>query len=304
MKKNSFTRMAALLLAMVLMISIFPVSAVAAEKSLSIIGGRGQSSNKTTTGDDWENNILSSSGLDAFKKDRSRILSVTFLDTLYDAPATTWYLGKGGSKYVQGWVEYEGKNIHVYIAAEGGMNAELCAEGFFKDCSNLEEINFNGAFHTEEVESMKDMFKGCAKLKYVDIETLDTSKVKNMKQMFRDCKALEELDLSEFDTAKVTDMSCMFSTCIGLEELDLSSFDTSKVTNMSYMFSGCKNLEYVNTSSFNTSKVTNMSYMFRWCTNLSKLDLGGWDFSRVTKYNHFMNPDVYVDGRPWKKLFD
>ena len=301
-----------MLLALLVLVSVFPISAFAAEnlkndnagvKKLSIIGGTNPKKDTVAEGD-WENNILSVSGLNAFKKDRSRILSVTFLDSLYDAPATTGYLGKGGSKYVQGWVEYEGKNIHIYIAAEGGMSAELCAEGFFEDCENLEEINFNGAFHTEKVESMKNMFNGCEKLQFIDIETLDTSKAKNMQQMFRNCKSLEELDLSQFDTSNVTNMNAMFSTCIKLEELDLSSFDTSKVTNMSYMFSGCKNLEYVNTSSFNTSKVTNMSYMFRWCTNLARLDLSGWDFSRVTKYSNFMNPNVNVDGRPWKKLFD
>lgn len=315
MKKNVFRKIVTLLLAMVLLVSLVPVSALAAEslgnhsvsnKKLSIIGGTSQKddSNDTGSGNDWENNILSKSGLDAFKKDKSRILSVTFLDSLYDAPSTTWHLGKGGSKYVQGWVEYEGKNIHIYIAADGGMSAELCCEGFFEGCDNLVEVNFNGAFHTDNVESMKNMFNGCEKLELVDIETLDTSKVENMYQMFRDCSNLEELDMSNFDTANVKNMSCMFSSCASLQELDLSSFDTAKVTNMSYMFSGCKNLEYVNTSSFNTSKVTNMSYMFRWCTNLSRLDLGGWDFSRVRKYSNFLNPGTTVDGRAWEKLFD
>ena len=248
---------------------------------------------------------MSSSGLDAFKRDRTRILSVTFYDTfdyVPDDPNAVYYLGTNSSQRVRGWIYYEGKNIHLNIAAEGGVNVKLCAEGFFDGCENLQSIYFNNAFHTEEATSMRNMFNGCSNLTYADISQLDTSNVTDMFQMFRDCSSMKDLYVLNFDTSKVTNMSCMFSTCLGLEYLDLSGFDTSNVTNMSYMFSACKNIRAIY-NNFNTSKVTNMTHMFRWCDMLETLPISSWDFSRVTKYDNFMNDGITVDGIPWEDLF-
>ena len=42
---------------------------------------------------------------------------------------------------------------------------------------------------------MEGMFRGCAKLKELDLQTFDTAQVENMKWIFFRCRRLEELDL-------------------------------------------------------------------------------------------------------------
>ena len=253
--------------------------------------------------DRWKSNLLTTKPMEVFGFDKELIGSVTFLDNLDTAPRNAWSVGKGASSRVKAWVEWQDSRANIYIAAKGGVNGELCAEALFEDCTNLVEVRFGGAFHTETAKSMRNMFHGCQNLKYVDLETLDTSSVTNMYQMFRDCMELEQVDVSNFDTSKVTNMSCMFSTCNNLTELDLSAFDTGKVTNMSYMFSACRRLENVDVSRFNTSRVTNMEGMFRWCSVLEEPDLSKWDISRVTNYSGFMNEGMTINGQPWKNFF-
>lgn len=254
--------------------------------------------------DRWKSNLMTAEPMEIFGIQKKELVnSVTFLDSTAYAPEKPWNLGKDSSPRVLGWVEWVDSKAEVYFAADGGINGELCTEGMFAEYPQLREIHFNGAFHTENATSMKNMFYGCENLRWVDVETLDTSNVTTMYQMFRNCYALEELDLSNFNTAKVTDMYCMFSTCYSLEKLDLGSFDTSRVTNMGYMFSACRALEDVNVSSFNTSRVTNMEGTFRWCYALYELDLSHWDVRRVTNHASFMEDGSYICGQPWKQFF-
>lgn len=255
-------RILAMTLLLTLMLSaVLPVTALA-------------DSNKSQR---WQSNVLAADPLTTLVKKKEKIISVTFLDTLEDAPEYTRYLGKGSSPRVQGWVEWNSGYADVYIAAKGGINAKNACYELFRDCKNLEYIDFNNAFHTDEVTTMQGMF--------------------------RDCKALEELDVSSFNTENVTSMNSMFSTCTNLKELDLSNFDTSKVRNMAYMFSCCRNLETVDVSSFDTSRVTRMEVMFRWCSVLEEPDLSGWNVSRVKDYSKFMDDNMYINGEPWKKFF-
>lgn len=257
-----------------------------------------------STEDTWKENVLVEKPLDAMITDKASIDTVTFLDTLENAPKWTWYLGEAGNrKGVQGWIEWEDGQGHVYIAAEGGINGKDACVELFKDCGDLKEVNFNGAFHTEEAESMTDMFYKCYELEKVDLQNLNTSNVKSMYQMFRECASLKTLDLSKMDTSKVESMYCMFSTCQKLEELDLSSFNTANVTNMGYMFSACTELKQVNVRSFDTSKVYNMEGMFRWCNKLEDYDFSGWDVSRVTHCNGFLNDGMKINGRNWENFF-
>lgn len=225
--------------------------------------------------EEWEKNVLRKDPLKRMAKDE-KILTVTFLDSTEDAPKDPAYLGQGKPKNVLGWIEWENGMANVFIAADGGINAKYCFE-LFRGCNNLVEINFNGAFHTDNATSMQGMFRSCEKL--------------------------EELDLQDFNTSKVTSMSSMFYACAALEELDLTSFDTAKVTNMSSMFAGCENLVSVDVTSFDTAKVTTMAVMFRWCNALEDFDFSGWDVSKVKKYDKFMNEDMRIDGQAWEKFF-
>ena len=253
---------------------------------------------------EWKDNVLVDHPLDLMTGKKETIVTVTFLDTLENAPKWPWHLGPIGNRDgVQGWIEWKDGQGHAYIAAEGGINGKNACAELFKECEDLKEVYFNGAFHTEEAESMVEMFYKCYDLEKVDLQNLNTSNVKSMYQMFRECASLKTLDLSKMDTSKVESMYCMFSTCQKLEELDLSSFNTANVTNMGYMFSACTELKRVNVSSFDTSKVYNMEGMFRWCNKLEDYDFSGWDVSRVILCNGFLNDGMKINGRNWENFF-
>lgn len=253
---------------------------------------------------EWKDNVLVDHPLEVMTSKRSTIVTVTFLDTLENAPKWPWYLGTRGNRdSVLGWIEWKDGQGHAYIAAEGGINGkEACAE-LFMEYDALREVNFNGAFHTEEAESMVNMFYKCYDLEKVDLQNLNTSNVKSMYQMFRSCASLKSLDLSKMDTSRVETMYCMFSTCQELEELDLSSFNTANVTNMGYMFSACTALKRVNVSSFDTSGVAYMEGMFRWCNKLEEYDFSNWDVSNVTHFSGFLNAGMEINGRDWEHFF-
>lgn len=252
----------------------------------------------------WEDNLLTKETFAVFDMDLERIESVTFLDTLKDAPEYTWYMGKYANKNVQAWFTWENGIGQAYFAAEGGINGKDAAEGLFKDLVNLKEVNFNGAFHTEQAESFREMFYGCENLETVDLSTLDTSNVTTMREMFRDCHRLKEIDVSSFDTSKVTMLYAMFSNCLTLKKLDLSAFDTANVTNIGYMFSACSGLEEVNVSTWDTSKVNYMEGTFLWCDKLQEPDLDSWKVDNVRIYRDFMNRGAKIDGQDWKLFFN
>jgi len=251
----------------------------------------------------WEANVLTEKPFEVFDTDLTRIESVTFLDTLKDAPANAWYMGPYASSCVQAWFTWENGIGQAYIAAEGGINGKDATEAMFKGLTNLKEVNFNGALHTEQSESMREMFSGCENLKTVDLSTLDTSNVTTMREMFRKCYRLEELDVSGFDTAKVESMYAMFSECLTLEKLDLTAFDTANVRNMGYMFSSCVSLEEVDVSTWDTTKVSYMEGTFLWCDQLKDLDLSNWNVANVEIYAGFMNRNALLHGKNWKLFF-
>lgn len=181
-----------------------------------------------------------------------------------------------GSGDVCMWAEDIGGKYVLYIAAEGGVWAPKDSRELFSYCENLETIEFNGAFHTENTENMRAMFLQCSSMTDLDVSCFDTSQVTDMGWMFSQCSALTELDVSGFETGKVTDMSDMFADCAGVTELDVSGFDTGCAVSISGMFAGCRSLRTIDVSSFDTSQVTDMSYMFADCPNLTALELSGF----------------------------
>ena len=217
-------------------------------------------------------------GSDVARKD---ILSITFLDALDTMPPNAWDVSADRNGYVMAWVEPVSGGYNLYIGGEGGVMANEDASYLFANYSNLNEINFNHSFHTEQVTNMAAMFYECSGLTRLNLTNFDTSNVTDMFQMFWGCDNLTLLDLRNFDTSKVETMQGMFSGCSGLTSLEVSSFDTSNVSNMGGMFSHCSGLTSLDVSNFNTSKVTQMKGMFFSCTGLTSLDLSSFDTSRV-----------------------
>ncbi len=254
----------------------------------------------------WEKNVLIYDFMTQLDLDREALVSVTFLDTLKDAPANAWNVGTDEEHPVLLW-DGEGPFLDLTIAAEGGIHAGASLAGLFSGCIYLEYVRFNGALHTDYVTSMASLFRDCKSLYSVDMENLSTARVTDMSRMFLNCNnlvwvdvskfqtgsvtsmremfrgtCLRTFDISHFDTSRVTTMYCMFSTCPQLEELILGDLDTSRVENMAYMFSACQALKTLDVSGLDTGKVWNMEGMFRWCASLESLDLSNWDFSSVT----------------------
>jgi len=235
---------------------------------------------------------------------RSSIVSVTFTETLKNAPDSAWDVSDSQNGSVMAWVAPNGGLYDLYIGAEGGINAKNAAYYLFSNYANLKEIRFNGCFHTEETTDMSFMFNQCDKLETLNLSDFDTGNVINLTAFLQGCISLTDVDLSSFNTANVTGMVSMFNNCCSLEKLDVSGFDTSKVERMSYMFAYCNKLKQLDITGFDTSAVTEMTCMFSSCDGLENLDLSSFDFSNVSEYENFMDQGKIINGRPWEELFE
>ena len=240
-------------------------------------GGVLMAAAEETVPEKWEENVLVQEPFAVFGVEPKVIKSVTFLDSMDEVPEIAWNMGKTNVESVKAWFQWEADGGHVFFAADGGINGKDCAKSLFEDMENLTEVNFNGAFHTEQVEYMTAMFYNCKNLEKVDVSTLNTQSAECFYRMFKNCRKLTELDLSGFDTAKVT--------------------------NMSQMFFGCKNLKTVNVAGWNTEKVTTMETMFLGCQNLEEPDFTGWNVESVQHWYGFLDSGKTVNGEAWRKLF-
>ena len=208
---------------------------------------------------------------------RQQITSVTFLPNLRDVGQDAWDVSEAQDNSVMAWVD----SNELYIAGSGGVTAPTDCGYLFYGYSNLKEINFSNAFHTDSVTDMSGMFYKCASLTEVDLSSLNTRYVSNMAYMFCGCENLTSVNLDGLNTSSVSNMSWMFSDCTNLSHADLSGFDTSNVTDMFFMFNHTLALKSLDVSHFNTANVTNMGWMFNVC-GAEALDVGGFDTSNVT----------------------
>ena len=146
----------------------------------------------------------------------------------------------------------------------------------FANLTNILEIDLSD-FDFSLIESMENMFWGCAALRYITInKNLNTSLVNSMGHMFHECYSLKSLNLSKFDTSLVTNFDYMFSDCNSLLYIDTSSMITSKCNTMKYTFSNCLSLKELDLSKFDTSLVTDISGIFNFCSSLTSVDLSNF----------------------------
>ena len=212
---------------------------------------------------------------------RGQVRSVTFLNTLADAPEDAWDVSAAGDGSVLAWSAENGELFDLFIAAEGGVYSTDSCETLFTGYVNAEQITFGGHFHTEHAASFAHMFLGCEKLTQVDVHTLDTSAALDLRGLFYGCGSLEELDLTGLNTASAENLSAMFYQCKSLRALDLSGFQTTAAQDMAQMFNGCIALSELNISSLSTDQVTNLSGMFSNCRSLTELDLSHFKTASV-----------------------
>ena len=94
---------------------------------------------------------------------------------------------------------------------------------------------------------MSSVFDYCSNLESIDMSNFDTSKVtESIDSMFRGCYKLKSLNLEHFKTLNVKNFDNMFYGCSSLESLDISNFDISSGTNFGNEFVGCNSLKFIN----------------------------------------------------------
>ncbi len=212
------------------------------------------------------------------------IKNITFYDTMDNVPAlNSWDVSEAQDGSVKAWVEtIDSDYYNLYIAGEGGVYANPDSGYLFYNYQNLESLNFNDCFYTDDVVSMKNMFENCYSLPSLDVSEWNTSNVTDMYSLFNNCNSLVSLDVSKWDTSNVLTMRYMFRGCYVLTSLNIDEWNTSVVTNMEGMFNGCKALTSLDINNWDTSNVTDMMGMFSICESLISLDASSWDTSHVT----------------------
>ena len=128
-------------------------------------------------------------------------------------------------------------------------------------------------YNTENVSSMKGMFKGGGM--YGKFPALNTKNVVNMNYMFADCDSLSAVSL--FDTENVSSMRGMFANCSGYEVgakrnsglTGIPLFNTTKVVDMGEMLEGCRDISSI--PLLDTKNVSATFDMFNGCSSLSSL---------------------------------
>ncbi|MCR5674812.1 MAG: BspA family leucine-rich repeat surface protein [Lachnospiraceae bacterium] len=173
------------------------------------------------------------------------------------------------------WYEFPstyGADSVVFAEAVYPTSTEQWFSAGTCEIENIENL------HTENVTSMKEMFKDFEGMTTLDLSSFDTSGVTDMSGMFQSCTA-STIDVSSFDTSAVVDMQAMLYDCNAV--VDISGFDTSSVENMSQMFGQWASGD-LDLTNFDTSSVTTMFGMFEDCSTLTSLDLSSFDTANVT----------------------
>lgn len=156
---------------------------------------------------------------------REQICSVTFLDTLADAPEDAWDVSEAGDGTVMAWVKRNESvpdptssvaNMDLYdlyIGAEGGVRAGQSCREMFAGYWNVRTFSFAEAFRSDDAEDMYSMFNGCFLIQTLDLSSFDTAHVQDLGNMFRNCAALQNLILGEHFVTDNADTRGMFEGC-------------------------------------------------------------------------------------------
>lgn len=220
---------------------------------------------------------------------------------VYAFVLTNYYVADDGGYYnllgIVGGDEsgtlYAGTDMSYTFAGFTGLNTEGWA---FKDTWRL---------NTSRCVTMESMFEGSS-MADGDIIFNDTQNLQSMKNMFKNCTNLERTNLSNFKTTNVTDFSGLFDGCVKLHEsfdyyadsygnaqtfkdtLNLSYFDFSNAQDTSNMFRSCSAMTKLNADFRKTSNNYNTSGMFQNCSALTALP-SAFDCSNVTDFSYMFD---------------
>jgi len=261
--------------------------------------------------DEW----FTQSGLSVNK---NTIKSIEFKDhyepSNYDY---TWDASAGKLRSVTAYLESITAGAYKLTLAGNGYGSILAnkdSSAAFADFTGLTSVAGTAVLNTSNTITMEDMFRECASLKSINLNTWDVQHVQDMSGMFLACNALETLNLATWNTQNLTDVAAMFSSGSdsntgSLKSIDLTGwttgkvkymndlfsgqtilteikglegFDTSKTLNMSAMFLNCHALPKVDVSSFSTISATDMSRMFKNCKSITVLNISNFSTNGIT----------------------
>lgn len=170
---------------------------------------------------------------------RSQIITVTFLDTLEDRPYQTWDVSAAQDGSVLLW--FDRADGAVFIAAEGGVKANPDSSSLFRECTQLDEVNFGENFDVSDVVDFSYLFCGCNALTALDgVNGWNTGKAYDMRAMFRGCSALEYLNANFLTIDNVTNLSEIFRDCSELLELHTEYWHYCEALTADDAFTGTK----------------------------------------------------------------
>ena len=134
---------------------------------------------------------------------RQSIKKITFEDAFAVPPSNAWDISASQNGSIMAWVEKSGKFYTLHIGSKSVVIADENCSGLFQGYTNLTINEFGVYFDTSNVKDMSYMFKDCAKLKSLDLSTLNTENVRIVDGMFEGCTKLTELNHGSLDMDKL-----------------------------------------------------------------------------------------------------
>ena len=135
--------------------------------------------------------------------------------------------------------------------------------GYFKECSfeGIEElISIDLIRYTSELTTMKNMFKNCINLSYINTKRLDTTNVTDITGAFMNCESLKVVNLLTCDLSRINSLNDLFNGCKSMLYIELP--EMKNVYYMSHTFANCESVKEINLSRINTSSTTIMTALF------------------------------------------
>lgn len=134
---------------------------------------------------------------------RQSIKKIIFEDAFAVPPSNAWDISASQNGSIMAWVEKSGKYYTLHIGSKSAVIADENCSGLFQGYTNLTSIEFGVYFDTSNVKDMSYMFKDCAKLKSLDLSTLNTENVRKVDGMFEGCTKLSDLNHGSLDMGKL-----------------------------------------------------------------------------------------------------
>lgn len=222
---------------------------------------------------------------------KEQIATITFLDSLTDAPEDAWDATEVEDGAILAWTvpstAAEGL-LDLYIGSDQVISAgsEVNLSGYY----NLRELNNLHLLDISDITSLRFAFYGMAKDSGVrlelDLSGWDVSAVTDFSSAFRDSN-LNLFGLPAWDVSSGTDFSYMFSGTT-LTTIDLSSWDMFRAKSLRSMFDGCTCLEAANLDGWNLSSATSTAAMFFGCGKLCLLSTAGWELPADCLTDHML----------------